>query len=155
MQLFLTDEQKLLKNAVRRFVERDKAIRAPSQLGHDQNVWSTFAEQGWLAAGVREELGGIGEGVVAVALIAEELGRGLIPEAYVPVAAVAAQLLTNLAPDHGLLNALMSGKSRPILAHFEAAGRGDETWVQTSAVKSGGGYVLTGTKAAVLGGPAA
>ncbi|HEY3696813.1 acyl-CoA dehydrogenase [Phenylobacterium sp.] len=155
MQFIPTDEQVLLRDSVRRFVEREHAARVPSRLGHDDAIWAVFGEQGWLAAGLPEAVGGLGGGAYSTALIAEELGRGLVPEAFVPVAAVAGQLFHALAPEDERLQALMWGQSRPVLAHFEPEGRGDVRWVEARAVKDVDGYSLSGVKAAVLGGPAA
>jgi alkylation response protein AidB-like acyl-CoA dehydrogenase len=155
MQFTLNDEQVLLRDSVRRFVERDHAARAPSHLGHDDAIWAVFGEQGWLAAGLPEEVGGLGGGGFSTALIAEELGRGLVPEAFVPVAAVSAQLLYALAPEDERLQSLMWGQSRPVLAHFETEGRGDVRWIEARAVRDGDGWTLSGSKNAVLGGPAA
>jgi alkylation response protein AidB-like acyl-CoA dehydrogenase len=155
MQLTLTDEQVLLRDSVRRFVERDHAERARLHFGHDDEVWAVFVEQGWLAAGLPEAAGGLGGGAMATAVIAEELGRGLVPEAFVPVAATAGQLLHALEPEGERLQMLMWGQSRPVLAHLEVGSRGDVRWVETRAERDGDGYVLTGAKTAVLGGPAA
>jgi alkylation response protein AidB-like acyl-CoA dehydrogenase len=155
MQFIPTDEQVLLRDSVRRFVEREHAAREPSALGHDEAIWAVFGEQGWLAAGLPESVDGLGGGPYSIALIAEELGRGLVPEAFVQVAATAAQLFLALAPEDERLQGLMWGQARPVLAHFEAEGRGDVRWVETRAVKDGDGYSLTGGKTAVLGGPAA
>ena len=155
MQLSLTDEQVLLRDSVRRFVERDHAERALSHLGHDDAIWAVFAEQGWLAAALPEAVGGLGGDAFSTAVIAEELGRGLVPEAYVPVAATAAQLLHALEPEGARLQGLMWGQLRPVLAHLEFEGRGDVRWVETRAEKHADGWALTGAKTAVLGGPAA
>jgi alkylation response protein AidB-like acyl-CoA dehydrogenase len=155
MQLTLTEEQVLLRDSVRRFVEREHAERDVSHMGHDDAVWAVFAEQGWLAAGLPEEVGGLGGGAMSIAVVAEALGRGLVPEAYIQTAATAAQLLYVLEPEGERLQNLMWGQSRPVLAHLEAEGRGDVRWVEARAEKDGDGWVLTGEKTAVLGGPAA
>lgn len=155
MQLSLTDEQVLLRDSVRRFVERDHAERAPSHLGHDDAIWAVFAEQGWLAAALPEAVGGLGGDAVSTAVIAEELGRGLVPEAFVAVAATAGQLLHALEPEGERLQGLMWGQSRAVLAHLEVEGRGDVRWVEARAEQDGDGWVLNGAKTAVLGGPAA
>jgi len=155
MQLTLTDEQVQLRDSVRRFVDREHAERDPSHLGFDEAIWAVFAEQGWLAAGLPEAVGGLGGGAMTTAVITEELGRGLVPEAFTAVAATAAQLLYALEPEGERLQSLMWGQLRPVPAHLEADGRGDERWIETRAVRDGEGYLLNGAKTAVLGGPAA
>ncbi|MGO9854149.1 MAG: acyl-CoA dehydrogenase family protein [Acidimicrobiales bacterium] len=46
--------------------------------GFDGSVWSAMADQGWLALEVPEDEGGLGLGVVEVAVLCEEIGRRLV-----------------------------------------------------------------------------
>lgn len=155
MEFLLNDEQRMLQASVRRLLADTYAPTKASPLGYHVGHWITFAEQGWLGAGVLEANGGLGGGLEMLALIGEEFGRALVREAFVSVAVVAAELLQALAPEHPLLERLMTGDARPVLAHFEPQSLGDERWVETRAIEKGGGYRLTGAKSAVLGGPAA
>lgn len=155
MQFTPTEDQVLLRDSVRRFIEREHAARKTPALGHDPAIWALFGEQGWLAAGLPESVGGLGGGAFDLALIAEALGRGLVPEAYVAVAGTAAPLLAKLDPAGPLLAGLAWGEGRPTVAHNEAAARGDRRWLETRARADGEGYVLDGVKTAIEGGPAA
>lgn len=155
MQFTPTEDQVLLRDSVRRFIEREHAARKRPALGHDPAIWALFGEQGWLAAGLPEAVGGLGGGAFDTALIAEELGRGLVPEAYVAVASATAQLLVRIDPAGPLLASLAWGEARPTLAHNEAAARGDRRWIETRARADGDGYILDGAKTAIEGGPAA
>jgi alkylation response protein AidB-like acyl-CoA dehydrogenase len=49
---------------------------APS--GFDHAVWSGMAEQGWLALELPEDEGGLGMGMVEVAVLCEQIGRRLV-----------------------------------------------------------------------------
>jgi alkylation response protein AidB-like acyl-CoA dehydrogenase len=51
------------------------ALGAPQ--GFDAAVWSAMAEQGWLALELPEDEGGLGMGMVEVAVLCEEIGRHL------------------------------------------------------------------------------
>jgi len=46
--------------------------------GYDAEAWSAMADQGWLALEVPEDEGGLGLGMVEVAVLCEELGRRLV-----------------------------------------------------------------------------
>jgi alkylation response protein AidB-like acyl-CoA dehydrogenase len=52
--------------------------------GYDASVWSAMAEQGWLAIEIPEEEGGLGMGLVEVAVLCEELGRRLVAAPFLP-----------------------------------------------------------------------
>ena len=55
------------------------AGRAPDvPRGFDGSVWSAMADQGWLALEVPEDEGGLGLGMVEVAVLCEEIGRRLV-----------------------------------------------------------------------------
>lgn len=162
MDFNLTTEQQALRDSVRRFIKRDytfdkrRAIMDSAD-GISADVWAAMAELGWLGAGLSEEAGGFGGSAVENALIAEELGRGLVVEPFVP-AILAAQLLAALPDFDGrgeLIEGLVMGTHKIVLAHGEADARGDPRRVETSAVRDGDDWILTGTKSMVVGAPSA
>jgi alkylation response protein AidB-like acyl-CoA dehydrogenase len=162
MDFNLTTEQLALRESVRRFVERDytfdkRRVIMDSADGISAEVWSTMAELGWLGAGLSEEAGGFGGSAAENAIIAEELGRGLVVEPFVP-AILAAQLLAAL-PDFGgrgeLVEGLIMGAHKIVLAHGESDARGDPRQVAAKATRDGDRWLLRGTKSLVLGAPSA
>jgi alkylation response protein AidB-like acyl-CoA dehydrogenase len=52
--------------------------------GFDAAAWSAMAEQGWLALEVPEDEGGLGLGMVEVAVLCEEIGRRLVAAPFLP-----------------------------------------------------------------------
>ncbi|HWD56098.1 MAG TPA: acyl-CoA dehydrogenase [Acidimicrobiales bacterium] len=50
--------------------------------GFDSRVWDAMSEQGWLALELPEDEGGLGLGLVEVAVLCEELGRRLVAAPY-------------------------------------------------------------------------
>lgn len=56
------------------------APSAPS--GYDATVWSAMADQGWLALELAEDEGGLGLGMVEVAVLCEQIGRRLVAAPY-------------------------------------------------------------------------
>lgn len=145
IQYFPTDEQTMLRDGLRRWgSERD--VRHADDAAE---TWAFAAEQGWLMAGMVEELGGLGGNAFDTAIIAEELGRSLVRAPFVEIGVVAATLLADVAPDD--VPAILLGEARPLLAHDEPAARGDRDWVETTAVKLDGQWRLSGRKTGLIG----
>jgi alkylation response protein AidB-like acyl-CoA dehydrogenase len=75
----LTEEQELLRQEVRRFVETECPQSEVRELDHNGEFptrqWAKLARTGWLAAALPEEMGGAGCGVVEQAIVTEELSR--------------------------------------------------------------------------------
>lgn len=127
---------------------RDSARRALAEPSGDGDRWQTFAGLGWLMATLPEEVGGLGWGPRAAAIIAEEIGRADCMEPYTEVGVVAQHLLLVLG-DKGAA-AIGDGASRPVFAHNEAAARGAPDWIETRAERTADGYRLTGAKHAIV-----
>ena len=135
----------MLRDSVRRWAQQLE----PRKSEPFEAAWRQIAEMGWLMAGLPEDLGGLGGDAHDAAIIAEELGQGLLRAPYVEVAVTSAQLLIALAPSR--IEELALGQTRPIFAHDEAEARGDPDWVRVNAVKDGGVWRLSGRKTAILG----
>ncbi|TCM47198.1 alkylation response protein AidB-like acyl-CoA dehydrogenase [Rhizobium sp. PP-F2F-G48] len=84
--------------------------------GFDRKVWSDMCELGWPALRTPEEKNGAGLGLLAYVALAEELGRGLVPEPLIP-AVLASALLEGEALDSHL-----SGEKLVIPAWQDARG---------------------------------
>jgi alkylation response protein AidB-like acyl-CoA dehydrogenase len=162
MNFDYTDEQNALRDSLSKwaaqqydFEKRKAALK--SENGWKKN-WSTFAELGLLAAPLPEEYGGLGGGATEVAVVAEEFGKALVVEPYVPTVVLGAGALTyagNAAQKDEHLNAIAGGERIIAFAQAEPKSRWTLNDVSTTAKKSGAGYSLNGQKAVVLGGPQA
>src|SRR6516165_3319986 len=98
MNFNLNSEQQLLQDSVRRFVEKDYGFEARTALIKARSTcndrhWHTFAENGWLMAALPEAYGGLDGSLIDTAIIAQELGRGLVLEPYLGCAILAAQTI--------------------------------------------------------------
>jgi alkylation response protein AidB-like acyl-CoA dehydrogenase len=156
----LNSEQQLLKDSVRRFVDKAYAFEARAAMvkaraeGSAAN-WNSFAENGWLAAALPEEYGGLGGSLLDTALISQELGRALVLEPWLGCAVLGAQTLVAAgtpAQKDGLLPAVADGSCRIALAYSEPQSRGMAGPVTLQASRNAQGYVLDGRKSLVLGG---
>ena len=91
MDLGLSEEQELLKNFARDFLEKEcteKHVREmeEDEQGYSQELWKKMAEQGWQGLAIPEDQGGSGMGYVDLIILTEEFGRALVPGPFIPTA---------------------------------------------------------------------
>lgn len=155
MNFELDETQTLIRNSVARFLndayafpERQQIVATES--GYLEEHWQQFAELGLLAASVPEELGGLGGGTEAAAIIAEQLGRHLMVSPYVPNV-LALSLLAEAGNEnqHALLAEAAAGQHKFALAALEPEARYRLADVQCHAEHIGSDYRLAGHKTAV------
>jgi len=152
MDLSYTDEQRLLGESA------NNLLAARTQKPGATDLWKEMADMGWLALPLPEADGGLGQGIVDVAIVTEAMGRHRARSNYVPGVVMCGGLvvaLANEAQRAALLPALGDGSARLALAHAEEGARYNLAHVAVAAKKSGAGWVLDGRKIAVLGGDVA
>jgi hypothetical protein len=163
MDLNLTDEQRLLRESVDRFInetyDADHRRRtAGDPLGFSPQIWKQFAELGWLALPIGEAYGGLGAGAIETGILMEAFGRGLVAEPYLATVVIGAGLIAacgSEAQRQAILPKIADGSLLLAFAHSERAARFDLAHVETTAKKSPEGWRLDGRKTAVLDGTAA
>uniref|UniRef100_UPI0031018A1A acyl-CoA dehydrogenase family protein n=1 Tax=Neorhizobium sp. EC2-8 TaxID=3129230 RepID=UPI0031018A1A len=161
MDLNYSDEQLLLRESADRFLKErydfeKRAKILASDTGFASDIWAEIADLGWLALPFAEENGGLGGGAVEISLIMEAVGRALMVEPYLTCVILAGGLVERLgseAQKAEILGGLIAGTSRPALAHTERQTGFDLGSVSAIATKNGEGYVLSGEKSLVPGGP--
>src|SRR2546421_5423421 len=84
MDFGFNQEQELLRNTARKFLENDctsEFVRArmAEPAGVTDAFWTKLAEQGWLGLIYPEEYGGTGLGFVDLTVLMEEMGRAVMP----------------------------------------------------------------------------
>jgi alkylation response protein AidB-like acyl-CoA dehydrogenase len=87
MQFGLSESQQILKNNARKFfadVCPMSEVRriSETETAHDETLWRRMAEQGFLGILIPEDAAGMGLGMVELAALAEEMGRALVPGAF-------------------------------------------------------------------------
>ena len=163
MDLTLSDEQRLLRESVDRFIaetyDADHRRReAGDPLGFSRKIWKQFAELGWLALPIDEDFGGLGAGAIETGILMEAFGRGLVAEPYLSTVVIGAGLIAECASEaqkRAILPAVADGSLILAFAHSERAARFDLARVETTATKTPDGWRLDGRKTAVLDGHAA
>jgi alkylation response protein AidB-like acyl-CoA dehydrogenase len=153
MNFGLTDEQQILSNVARRFIEerahmpkvRD-VMESPEAF--DDKLWSEMAGLGWFGLTIEEAYGGAGLGFVDLAVLLEETGRGLLPGPLLSTS-LAAAAITEFGSNEQkqrYLPSLADGSAIGTLALLEASDTLGPEGVALTAAKDGAGYRLTGVK---------
>jgi alkylation response protein AidB-like acyl-CoA dehydrogenase len=155
----LSDEEAMLHESVSRFVASEYELtRRQKLIDSDADHWGRFAELGWLGVGIPEAAGGYSESLAGAMIVSEILGGGLALEPYVGIAVLTPQVvLSALGAEASapLLAPVAEGASLIALANAEHEAGANLCFVETSARRAGGGYVLSGAKTAIIGGPKA
>jgi alkylation response protein AidB-like acyl-CoA dehydrogenase len=155
MALGLTEEHLDLAAAIRGWAQRNcppEVVRAAAD-GPDsgsqryrESLRPGLAEQGVLGLHLPEEHGGQGYGLPELAVALEELGRALVPGAYLPTVFASAALVS-AAP----VRADVTGKLLVGLADGAAAGAVSLAPGLTGRAGPDGGLIIDGEAAPVLG----
>ena len=163
MDFELTDEQRLIRETVRRFAEqelapaaseRDRAGRFPRELV------SRMASMGFLGGPIPKAYGGSGLDYISHAIITEEIGRAdssLRTTLSVQVSLVALTLARwgNEDQRRRYLPKLCAGSMLGCFGLTEPNAGSDPASMDTSAVKQGAGWMLNGTKTWISNGTVA
>jgi len=161
MALVLTEEQGMLRDSVNAFLSERAPVTHLRKLrdnrdavGFDRQLWRQFAEQGYSAALVPEDYGGLGLGVVEAGIIGEALGRTLAPSPFLSTAVLAARALArsgSQAQQARLLPAIAAAEVVIALAVDETS-KHRPAAIATKAERDGSGFRLDGAKTFVLDG---
>ena len=144
----------MLRDAARRYLADDFALRRSGNNMAQNASWHGYAELGWLALMAPEVAGGLGGDIADVLVLTEEMGRALSPQPYIWSAILATGLVELAASDTArleLMASIASGERRISPALYEP-GRRYRLEPETRATKSPMGYRLSGEKCLVLGG---
>jgi len=108
-----------------------------------------MAQQGWTGILFAEEYGGLGLGLVEMAVALEEMGRALLPGPYfstVLLAGAAIDAAGNPAQRHRYLSRIAMGEAHATLAVLEADASWEPEAVKLEARPTLAGFALTGRK---------
>ena len=163
MNFDLNEEQQMIMDQVAKFVANESPVSRfrtlrDTERGWEPAMWAKMAEQGWLAIALPEDQGGFGGGFVDLAIILEQLGRGLVPEPYIASVVLAAGILSedgSEAQRLAFLTPMIEGNTSLAFAYAETQSRYNPSDCLTKASRSGDGWTLSGEKVWVLNGHAA
>ena len=150
-----TDEQIMLRDAVRDFVRKEmpdaEARRCDREKIAPLAPFDKMAGLGWLGVAIPEEYGGSGLGFVELGIVQEELSYGLLELAVLFYRATvhgAHSLLTYGSPAQRrkYLPLIAAGKFKSSMSLTEPNAGSDASAVRTRAVRDGEHFVIDGAK---------
>ena len=149
-----TDEQALLRETARSFVDRtcppERAKEWDEQSHFPPELIKGFAQLGWLGLPLSEEVGGGGGTAMELAIIGEELGRASLDVAQCFALTLMAALVIS---EHGtvamkseLLPRIVAGERRLSIGMSEPDAGSDVAALRTVATRDGDEFVVNGQK---------
>ncbi len=161
MPLVLTEEQEMLRDAARGFLDAKAPVSALRKLrdtndpdGFSRDLWKEMAEMGWAGILVDEEFGGADFGFVGAGVLAEEMGRTLTASPFLSTSVLAATALKKLGSDaqrQQSLPKIAAGEMLYALAVDEGAKHAPAKTAM-AAEKHGNGFRLSGDKTFIADG---
>jgi 3-oxochol-4-en-24-oyl-CoA dehydrogenase len=149
MDLHLTSEQNLLRDSAAKFAAGagPKVARAAREQdpGFSKSRLRQAGELGWLGILVPDAANGLGLGLTELALVLEQVGRGLVCEP-IGLAAISAAVLAQAQTPHLKLQSVMEGDWLVVPALQESAQGDDPLAPRTQASRNDKGVRLTGQK---------
>jgi alkylation response protein AidB-like acyl-CoA dehydrogenase len=149
MDFDFSDEQKSLKDELRRFLAKASPTTEvrkvlEGEALYSKSTWQGLADLGVLGAGLPEEYGGAGGGYLELCIVAEELGRALAAVPFSSSILLAAEFLMQAGSEEQkqkYLPKLASGEWIGTFAYVEGNGP-----VTPDRIAMTGGAALSGTK---------
>jgi butyryl-CoA dehydrogenase len=159
----LNDQQKMIRNMVREFAEREVGPGAAERdkcEGYPDEIIKKMAELGILGTIIPAEYGGAGLDQVTYAMVIEEISRacastGVITSVHNSLASWPIMYYGNDAQKAKYLPMLARGERIGAFAGTEPDAGSDLGAMKTSAELEGDKYILNGTKTFITSGPKA
>ncbi|HEY8187264.1 MAG TPA: acyl-CoA dehydrogenase family protein [Pyrinomonadaceae bacterium] len=153
MDFDLSKPQKLLKESARDFLARECKLERVRELmetdtAHDEKLWQSIADQGWTGLIVPEEHGGLGLGLVELAVVSEEMGRACLPGAFLSTLTAAALVERAGSAEQRAkyLEPIATGKLKATLAILDDGASWEVDGITLKAARKGGNFQLSGRK---------
>jgi alkylation response protein AidB-like acyl-CoA dehydrogenase len=156
MDLSLTENQEMLRNSAREFIQREYSKEIlldldDRDISYTQEIWDRVAGIGWLGILIPQEYGGEGGSLTDAGVLLHELGRGPVPGPIFSSSVLGAMVVLEggtEAQKQAILPAVARGTQTLALAVTEE----DYGWVPgrvrmtTTRSRRHGNFVLNGVK---------
>jgi len=159
MDFDFSGEQDQIRSTLRAYLASNctfAQLIAAREAGEDfaAALWQDLASRlGVLGASLPERVGGFGGTPVDVMVMMEELGERLAPVPFIDTIVIAAHLLAAAGDRDEAVAEIIAGTERYAFAWAEPNGRFRVDHVHTSAIRSGNGWIVDGSKTVVSGAP--
>ncbi len=157
MDFDLSKPQKLLQESARTYFSRECSLERVRELmetptAFDEKQWSSLADQGWLGLTLPEDFGGLELGCVELAVVAEEMGRAVLPGPFLATTWAATLIDGSKNEDarKKLLPGICEGQCKATVALLESDSGWHPDAISLTATADKDGYRLSGSKQFVL-----
>ena len=153
MEFDLSKPQKLLKDSAREFLARHcKSNRVRelmnTETANDDELWQAMVDQGWTGLVIPEEYGGLGAGLLDLAVVCEEMGRACLPGPF-QATVFSSALIDRAASSEqkaNYLEAIASGSMKATVAQLEETADWDLNAINLKALRDNGQLRVSGRK---------
>ena len=154
MDLGLDEQQEMLKNFARDFLEKEcpeQLVRAmeEDEKGYSPELWKKMAQQGWMGLIIPDKYEGTGMNVCELVVLLEEFGRALVPGPFISTVVLGGVPIMEAGTEEQkqqFLPKIASGELIMTMALTEPSAKWTADGVQLEAKKDGSDFVLNGTK---------
>ncbi|MFQ5667920.1 MAG: acyl-CoA dehydrogenase family protein [Candidatus Binatia bacterium] len=158
MDFGLSEEQELLQRSARDFLARECPTAFVREVigngdGFSRSLHAKMAAMGWTGLVIPENLGGLGLSMLDLAVLAEEMGRAVVPGPFYASSVLAALSLLGSgarARQKEWLPRIAAGDAVGTLAFLEESDRLDAGGITAVCARTRDGYRLSGTKLFVM-----
>ena len=154
MDIGFSEEQELLRESARRFLESECTTRFVRQrMAEPEAVtaefWQKLAAQGWLGIIYPEQESGSGLGLVDLVVLMEEMGRAVMPGPFLSTVLLGGAAIAEAgspAQRRQWLPQIISGRAKAALAWTEPNLHWDAAGIGLAAHETAAGFTLSGNK---------
>jgi len=153
MDLRFTEEQEMLRKAVRDFLSTEcpkEKVRelVKSEIGYSPDIWHEIANLGWLGLTIPEKYGGNQMSFLHLALLIEEMGRNIYPSPFLPTVMSTLPIIEEGTEEQreNILPRIAIGDLIVTMAIWEESGTFDTAEINTTAALLGNEYWINGIK---------
>jgi alkylation response protein AidB-like acyl-CoA dehydrogenase len=154
MDIGFTEQQELLRETARRFLESEcdtRLVRArmAEPAAVTDEFWRKLAQQGWLGILFPEDEGGSGLGLVDLVVLMEQMGRAVMPGPFLSTVLLGGAAIAeagSAVQRRQWLPRIAEGKAKAALAWTEPDLRWDAAGVTLPAREVESVFVLSGSK---------
>jgi alkylation response protein AidB-like acyl-CoA dehydrogenase len=154
MDIRLSDEQVEMARQARRFLEKEcppSLVRAmmDDHRGFTDPLWEKMGDMGWLGMHLPEPYGGLGLGLMDLAVVLEEMGRAVLPGPFFSSVILAAEIIRECGTNsqkEAYLSGIAKGHLRGTLALYEPEGGADPGYINLKANANDDEFILEGIK---------
>lgn len=153
MDFGFSPEQEMLRDSVRTFMQKEcppeYARRCDEEHRFPSELRAKMASQGWFGTLISEEYGGVGRGIIDIAIIIEETARWGMGCDFIPTGIFSAEALTKYGTEEQkrrYLPKIATGELTFGISFTEPNAGTDFASLTTTAEPRGGEFILNGHK---------